>query len=378
MSGRTRLIGLTEDELRSFLSELGQPGYRAKQLMDWLYVKRVGSFAEMTNLPLSLRQALDERGSVERRPLLARQRSADGLTSKLLIDVGGQAIETVLMRHDYGNTVCISTQAGCRMGCAFCASTLGGLARDLRPGEMADQLLACGDELPADRVTHVVLMGSGEPLENYANVVAFLRLANNPAAFGISYRRMTLSTCGIVPAIHRLAGEGMPITLAVSLHAPNDALRTELMPVNRRFPLAELIPACAEYARVTGRRVTLEYAMIDGVNDSPREARQLADLVRDFPGHINLIPINPVVERGLRPSGPAAVARFQSILAERGVGATVRREMGGDIDAACGQLRWRAMAAHQSETTETGGKADGSGSSPNRRRPGSPGKSQRR
>lgn len=377
MSGRTRLIGLTEEELRSFLAGLGQPGYRAAQLMDWLYIKRAAAFADMSNLPLSLRQALDEHGSVERRPLLARQRSRDGLTSKLLIDVGGQAIETVLLRHDYGNSVCVSTQAGCRMGCAFCASTLGGLARDLKAGEMADQLLAAGDEIPSDRVTHIVLMGSGEPLENYAAVVDFLRLANNPAGFGISYRRITLSTCGIVPAIHRLAGEGMPITLAVSLHAPNDELRTRLMPVNRRFPLGELIPACAEYARVTGRRVTFEYGLIDGVNDSPREARQLADLVHDILGHINLIPINSVEERGLRPSSPAAVSRFQSILAERGVGATVRREMGGDIDAACGQLRWRVMAA-QAETKETGGKADGTLSSPKRRRTGPQGKGQRR
>lgn len=373
MSGGTRLIGLKEDELRSFLAELGQPGYRAKQIMDWLYIKRAASFSEMTNLPVALREELTQRASVERRPLLARQRSADGLTVKLLLDLEGQAVETVLLRHDYGNTVCVSTQAGCRMGCAFCASTLGGTARNLRPGEMADQVLACGDELAGDRVTHIVLMGSGEPLENYANVVLFLRLANSRSGFGISYRRMTLSTCGIVPGIHRLAGEGMPINLAVSLHAPNDELRTRLMPVNRRFPLAELIPACAEYARVTGRRVTFEYALIDGVNDSPREARQLADLLRGMLAHVNLIPINPVAERGLRPSPAAAVARFQGILAERGMAVTVRREMGSDIAAACGQLRSRVMAAQQAETTETGGKADGANSSAQRRGPGTQG-----
>lgn len=369
MSGETRLVGLNEDELRSFLAELGQPGYRAKQIMDWLYGKRVASFDEMTNLPVALRDELQRRASVGRRPLLARQRAADGQTVKLLLDLEGQAVETVLLRHDYGNTVCVSTQAGCRMGCVFCASTLGGTARNLRPGELADQVLACGDELAGERVTHIVLMGSGEPLENYANVVSFLRLANSPNGFGISYRRMTLSTCGIVPGIHRLAGEGMPINLAVSLHAPNDELRTRLMPVNRRFPLAELIPACAEYARVTGRRVTFEYALIDGVNDSPREARQLADLVRGMLAHVNLIPINPVAERGLRPSPAAAVARFQGILAERGVTVTVRREMGSDIAAACGQLRSRVMAAQQAETQETGGKADGANSSAQRRGP---------
>lgn len=367
MSGQTRLIGLNEDELRSLLAELGQPGYRARQIMDWLYGKRVASFDDMTNLPAALRDELKRRASVERRPLLARQRAADGQTVKLLLDLEGQAVETVLLRHDYGNTVCVSTQAGCRMGCLFCASTLGGTARNLRPGELVDQVLACGDELVGERVTHIVLMGSGEPLENYANVVAFLRLANSGECFGISYRRMTLSTCGIVPGIHRLAGEGMPINLAVSLHAPNDELRTRLMPVNRRFPLAELVPACAEYARVTGRRVTFEYALIDGVNDSPREARQLADLVRGLLAHVNLIPINPVAERGLRPSPAAAVARFQGILIERGVAVTVRREMGRDIAAACGQLRSRVMAAQQGEIQQTGGKADGVNSSAQRR-----------
>jgi 23S rRNA (adenine2503-C2)-methyltransferase len=359
---------MDEDTLKSFLAELGQPGYRAGQLMDWIYTKRVADFSEMTNLSLQLREQLIEAASVDRRPLLARQESADKLTAKLLLDLGGEAVETVLMRHQYGNTVCLSTQAGCRMGCAFCASTLGGLSRDLRPGDLADQVLSAGDLLNGDRVTHLVLMGSGEPLENYDNVVKFLRLANSPLGFGISYRRISLSTCGIVPAIHRLAGEGMPLTLAVSLHAPNDELRTKLMPVNRRYPLAELLDACSEYARVTGRRITYEYAMIEGVNDSPREARQLADLVKGTLSHVNLIPINPVPERGLKPSAPAVVQRFQTIVAERGVPSTIRKEMGGDIDAACGQLRWRALAAGDMvETAETGGRTDGKSSGPQRR-----------
>lgn len=368
MTTGRRLTGMDEDTLKSFLAELGQPGYRARQLMDWIYTKRVSDFSEMTNLSLQLREQLIEKASVDRRPLLARQESADKLTAKLLLDLGGEAVETVLMRHQYGNTVCLSTQAGCRMGCAFCASTLGGLARDLRPGDLADQVLSAGDLLNGDRVTHLVLMGSGEPLENYDNVVKFLHLANSPLGFGISYRRISLSTCGIVPAIHRLAGEGMPLTLAVSLHAPNDELRTKLMPVNRRYPLAELLDACNEYARVTGRRITYEYAMIEGVNDSPREARQLADLVKGTLSHVNLIPINPVPERGLKPSAPAVVQRFQTIVAERGVPSTIRKEMGGDIDAACGQLRWRALAAGDMvETAETGGRTDGKSSGPQRR-----------
>lgn len=372
MTTGKRLTGMDEDALKSFLAELGQPAYRAQQLMDWLYVKRAADFADMTNLSLQLREQLAVHASVERRPLLARQESGDKQTAKLLIDLGGEAIETVLMRHQYGNTVCLSTQAGCRMGCAFCASTLGGLARDLRPGDLADQVLSASDLLGGDRVTHLVLMGSGEPLENYDNVVKFLRLANDPQGFGISYRRITLSTCGIVPAIHRLAGEGMPLTLAVSLHAPNNELRTKLMPVNRRYPLAELLDACNEYARVTGRRITYEYGLIEGVNDSPREARQLADLVKGTLSHINLIPINPVPERGFQPTSPGMVQRFQSIVAERGVPSTIRKEMGGDIDAACGQLRWRALAAgNMAESVETtGGRTDGKGSSPQRRGPG--------
>lgn len=349
------------EELQAFLKELGEPAYRADQVFRWIY--RGGTdFDAMTDLPLSLRQRLA--GAARLGPMEVAERQADPEdgTVKLLLRLSDdQTVETVLLRQPYGVSVCVSTQAGCRMGCAFCASTVGGLARNLRPGEMAVQVLAALDALresdgPEARVSHVVLMGIGEPLENYEAVLAFLHLLHDPKGLGISYRHITLSTSGLVPQIQRLAGEGLPITLAVSLHAPNDTLRTRLMPVNRRHPLAELLSACDRYAEATGRRITYEYALIDGVNDSPDLARELAGLLRGRLCHVNLIPLNPS-GRGLAGSPHERVRAFQALLEEAGVRATVRKELGANIDAACGQLRRRQAAERQGSPRREGGEA---------------------
>ena len=332
------LKSLTIPEIENILKELGQPAFRAKQLFAWLH-KGAGSYDEMTNLPKNLRDSLAENYPLNPPRAVRRQESARDGTIKYLWQLAdGNCVETVLMRYSYGNTVCISTEVGCRMGCAFCASTRGGLVRRLEPHEMLDQVLFTGLDsgLP---VSHIVLMGIGEPLDNFENVMRFLELVNHPQGMNISMRHISLSTCGLVPMIDKLAQRKLQISLAISLHGPNDAVRDKIMPVNRMYPMEELLDACRRYYQATSRRIHFEYAMIDGVNDSENDARELLRRLKGLPAHVNMIPLNYVEESPLKPSSRAAVAAFQKILENGGVTATVRRTLGGDIDASCGQLR---------------------------------------
>lgn len=328
-------------ELEALVETHGEPRYRAQQIAEWVFRKGAGSVEEFTNLPVCFRECLTRETVIGRLELVETTVSGWSDTAKHLWRLfDGQTVETVLMRHDYGRTVCVSTQVGCRMGCRFCASGLGGWVRHLSAGEIYDQVLAV-QRVGGQTVTHIVLMGMGEPLDNYENVLKFVE--NVSAAYGlrISQRRITLSTCGLVPRIRDLARAGYSLTLAVSLHAPNNELRNYLVPVNRKHPLEELIPACAEYAALTGRRVSFEYALLGGLNDSPESAVELADLLAGLLCHVNLIPANPVPEYDYSAPTPTAVRAFRRVLEQRGIPVSLRREMGADIGAACGQLRHR-------------------------------------
>ena len=332
------LKSMTLPELTAVIKELRQPAFRGKQVYSWLH-KGVRSYDEMTNLPKGLRDTLAERYPICPPEVVRRQESKKDGTIKYLWRLSdGNCVETVLMRYHYGNTVCISTEVGCRMGCAFCASTLGGLVRRLEPFEMLDQVLftQVDSGLP---VSHIVLMGIGEPLDNFDKVMRFLELVNSADGMNISMRHISLSTCGLVPKIDELAKRKLQLTLSVSLHAPNDEIRNQIMPVNRAYPSEELLAACRRYYEATSRRISFEYAMIDGVNDSEADARELLRRMKGLPAHFNLIPLNYVEESPLKPSSREAVARFQKILEDGGIPATVRRTLGGDIDASCGQLR---------------------------------------
>ena len=332
------LKSMTLPELSAHLKGMGQPAFRAKQVYTWLH-KGVRSYEEMTNIPLTLRNALADKHPICPPQVVRKQESQKDGTIKYLWKLSdGNCVETVLMRYHYGNTVCISTEVGCRMGCAFCASTLGGLVRKLEPFEMLDQVLftQVDSGLP---VSHIVLMGIGEPLDNFDNVMRFLELVNSADGMNISMRHISLSTCGLVPKIDELARRKLQLTLSVSLHAPNDEVRNRIMPVNKAYPTEELLAACRRYYAETSRRISFEYAMIDGVNDTEAAAKELLRRMKGLPAHFNLIPLNHVEESPLKPSTKAAVARFQKILEEGGIPATVRRTLGGDIDASCGQLR---------------------------------------
>ncbi len=332
------LRSMTVPELGVLLKALGQPTFRAKQVFSWLH-KGVRSYEEMTNLPKSLRDTLAERYPLCPPEVVRRQESQKDGTLKYLWKLSdGNCVETVLMRYHYGNTVCISTEVGCAMGCAFCASTLGGLVRKLEPFEMLDQVLftQLDSGLP---VSHIVLMGIGEPLDNLDNVLRFLELVNSPQGMNISMRHISLSTCGLVPKIDELAEKKLQISLAISLHGPNNAIRNRMMPVNKAYPIEVLLPACRRYYEKTSRRIHFEYAMVQGVNDAPEQAKELLALLKGLPAHVNLIPLNRVEESPLKPSSKSAVAAFQKILEDGGVTATVRRTLGSDIDASCGQLR---------------------------------------
>ena len=329
---------MTLPEMGALLKEMGQPAFRAKQVYSWLH-KGVRTYGEMTNLPQNLRQELEEKYPFCPPEVVRKQESQrDGTIKYLWRLADGNCVETVLMRYHYGNTVCISTEVGCKMGCAFCASTLGGLVRKLEPHEMLDQVLftQVDSGLP---VSHIVLMGIGEPLDNFDNVLRFLELVNSPEGMNISMRHISLSTCGLVPKIDELAAKKLQISLAISLHGPNDAVRNQIMPVNKAYPMDVLLAACRRYYEATSRRIHFEYAMIDGVNDSEAAAKELLRRLKGLPAHVNLIPLNHVEESPLKPSSRKAVARFQQILEDGGVTATVRRTLGGDIDASCGQLR---------------------------------------
>ncbi len=330
------ILSLTKEELLQDFKEAGFPVWRAGQVRKWLF-RPVRSFNEMTNLPLEMRQHLAEHYHLYRPKVLRRQESNQDGTVKILWELAdGNSVETVLMRYRYGNTVCISSQVGCRQGCAFCASTIGGLVRNLSAGEMLDEVLFTELEtgLP---ISHIVLMGIGEPLDNYDTVLRFLDCVHDPEGRNISYRHITLSTCGIPDKIRSLADQNYPVTLTLSLHAPDDETRSRIMPSNPG--VGSLLDACRYYAQTTGRRISFEYAMIKGINDSMEQADLLAAHAKSFGAHVNLIPLNYVEERQLKPTDKAGIRAFQKALEEKGVTVTVRRSLGGDIDASCGQLR---------------------------------------
>lgn len=350
MDSQVDLLSLNTDELRSFVKELGEPAYRAAQIAAWLC--KGAAFEEMTNLSASLREKLARHAVLSYPVIEARYISALDATVKYLFRLSdGQLIESVLMEYEHGLSICVSSQAGCRMGCRFCASTLGGKVRDLLPSEILGQIIVAQKD-SGKRISNIVMMGIGEPLDNYDNVIRFLRIVSSPESLNIGCRHISLSTCGLVPGIYRLAEEELPITLSISLHAYNDEKRSEIMPVNRAYNIDKLLTACKEYFDRTGRRISFEYTLISGENDSEDGAYHLAKLLKQYlgkrPFHINLIPVNPVKERGYSASDKKRVRTFQAALEKSGVNATVRRTLGEDINAACGQLRHTAN--HSTDT----------------------------
>ena len=336
----TDIKSMTLGEISEALRAMGEPSFRGKQVFSWLH-RGVTEFDQMINIPKSLREKL-AREYVITAPTVARKQVSklDGTIKYLWELSDGNCIETVLMSYHHGNTVCISSQVGCRMGCKFCASTLAGKVRDLTPSEMLDQVLFT--QLDAGKeISNIVLMGIGEPLDNRANVMRFLELINHPDGMNIGMRHISLSTCGVVPGIDALAKDNLQLTLSVSLHAPDSETRSRIMPVNNAYDVSELFAACHRYFNKTGRRISFEYAMIDGVNDHDWQADLLAEKIHGMPGHVNLIPLNDVVESEFKPS--KRVSAFQKRLESHGLTATVRRSLGGDIDASCGQLRRKEM-----------------------------------
>lgn len=341
------IYDLTLEGLQDWVKEQGEPAFRAGQIFDWLYNKRVSSFEEMTNLPKPLRDKLAEGFAFVTLTEITKLQSKDGTVKFLFGLHDNHAIETVIMRHSYGNSVCVTTQVGCRIGCTFCASTLGGLKRNLTAGEIVAQVVKAQQLLDpeGERVSSIVIMGSGEPFENYDNTMTFLRLMTHPKGLNIGQRHITVSTSGIVPNIYRFADENTQINLAISIHAPNDELRSKLMPVNRRYPFAEVMDALKYYIEKTGRRITFEYALIGGVNDRPEHAEELAGVLKGMLCHVNLIPVNYVPERDYVRTPRDDIFEFQRILERNKINATIRREQGHDIAAACGQLRAKHMEA---------------------------------
>ncbi len=330
---------LYKEELVQLLKDMKQPTFRAKQIFEWMHVKLADSYEAMTNLPKDLRALL-----VEQYPLTVLE-SVDSLhsetdgTIKYLFRLrDDRVIESVLMKYQYGNSVCISSQVGCRMGCAFCASTIGGKERDLLPSEMLDQIYRI-QAATGERVSNVVVMGTGEPLDNYDNLMRFLRILSDPEGLNISARNITVSTCGIQDKIRAFADEGLPVTLALSLHAPNNEVRKKLMPVARQYELKEVLDAFQYYYDRTGRRLTFEYSLVEGINDEEEHAKELCSLIKGLNCHVNLIPVNPIKERNYQKSGSRKIQIFKNILEKNRINVTIRREMGSDIDAACGQLR---------------------------------------
>jgi 23S rRNA (adenine2503-C2)-methyltransferase len=337
---------LTLEQWQDWVKENGESAFRAGQVFDWLYVKRVLSFEDMSNLPKALRDKLADQFEFVTLSEIAKYESKDG-TVKFLFELSDKnAIETVIMKHSYGNSICVTTQVGCRVGCTFCASTLGGLKRDLKPGEIVAQVVIAQKMLDEskERISSIVIMGIGEPFENYEATMNFLRIMIHPKGLNIGQRHITVSTSGIVPNIYKFADENLQVNLAISIHAPNDKLRSKLMPVNRRFPFADLVEACQYYIAKTGRRITFEYALMGEVNDQPEHAEELAKVLKDMPlSHVNLIPVNFVAERDFKRTPRDDIFTFQRILERNKINATIRREQGSDIAAACGQLRAKHM-----------------------------------
>ena len=342
---KENLFGLFLPELEEHLRPHETPAYRAKQIAEWMYARNVTCFADMTNIPKELRIKLAQHFYIEELSVVAHQQSLDGKTSKYLLRlIDGNAIETVLMRQPYGNSVCVSSQVGCAMGCSFCASTLGGMVRNLSAGEILNQVFHFNRFLKdSGRVNTIVMMGSGEPLANYDHVLRFIRLCHETYCLNMSYRNITISTSGLVPAIKRLADEELPINLSISLHAPNNEIRNRLMPINATYPVEDVLNVAALYASKTGRRVTYEYTLIKDINDGLHHARELAAKIKGQLANVNLIPVNSVEERGLLRPSASVVAAFETALKRLGVNVTVRREMGSDIQAACGQLRHKTI-----------------------------------
>ncbi|MCL7746416.1 23S rRNA (adenine(2503)-C(2))-methyltransferase RlmN [Halalkalibacter alkaliphilus] len=341
-SGQLRSVySLKFEDLQDWLKEQDEPKFRATQIFEWLYQKRVTSFGEMLNLSKDLREKLANSFTITTLKIVTRQVSSDG-TVKFLFELhDGYSIETVVMRHDYGNSVCVTTQVGCRLGCTFCASTLGGLKRNLEAGEIVAQVLESQramDEVE-ERVSSVVVMGIGEPFDNYDELVPFLKTINHEKGLNIGARHITVSTSGVVPKIYKFADEKMQINFAISLHAPTTEIRSKLMPVNRAWPLEKLMDSIRYYIETTGRRVTFEYGLFGGVNDQEEHAELLADLIKGIKCHVNLIPVNYVLERDYVRTPREQIFAFEKVLKKRGVNVTIRREQGHDIDAACGQLR---------------------------------------
>lgn len=356
----TELTGMTRDELTEWVrTEMGWPAFRGKQIFQWIH--RGADFGEMTNLSREMREKLSESAVAQPvRIRLSRQSRLDG-TVKFLYELkDGNCVEGVLMRYKYGVSLCISTQVGCRMGCKFCASTLEGRVRNLTAGEMLGEILCANrflsgeaeDGNETEKVSHVVLMGSGEPLDNYEEVIRFLRLLREEDGIHLSLRNVSLSTCGIVPRMLEFAEEDLPVTLCVSLHAPNDVTRKQIMPIAHTYPIRDVMKACRTYIEKTGRRVIFEYALSSGVNAGPAQAEELARLLRGIQCHVNLIPLNTVEESPLKGVTEDEVRRFMQVLQDRHISVTRRREMGDDIDGACGQLRRKTIRADQGETTD--------------------------
>lgn len=330
------------DELREYLKSIGEPAFRAGQIFEWLH-KGVESYDEMTNISKSTRQKLSENTYVSTLKIREKYVSKLDGTVKYLFELPDKnCIESVVMKYHHGLTICISSQIGCRMGCRFCASTIGGLYRNLTAGEILNQVIFAQKDI-GERISNIVMMGIGEPLDNYDNVIKFLHNVNHEKGLNIGYRHITVSSCGIVPRIKQLADEGLPITLTISLHAPNNEIRNGIMPVNHKFEINELIKACREYAQKTGRRLSFEYSLIHNVNDSADNANELAALVKPLKAHVNLIPVNRVEEREFEKGSDKEIRAFQKRLEDLGINATVRRELGADISASCGQLRKKTI-----------------------------------
>ena len=332
------LTDLTLPKLTDYIKSIGQPAFRAKQIFKWLHQKLVTEFSQMTDQPKALLAQLEEQCTIAAPVIRRRQQSKDGTVKYLLQLADGNCIETVLMRYHYGNTVCVSTQVGCAMGCRFCASTQAGRVRDLEAGEICSEIYTAQKDI-GERISHIVLMGIGEPLDNFDEVMKFLENITSPEGVNIGMRNISLSTCGLVPKIDQLAEKKLQLTLSVSLHAPNNEIRSGMMPVNDAYPVEVLMQAVRRYQDTTGRRVSFEYSMVRGVNDSDACAKQLANLIRGMGAHVNLIPINPVDGSPYSATDAANVHRFQQKLESLGVNATVRRRLGSEISAACGQLR---------------------------------------
>lgn len=337
-----RSVSLTE--LKEDLAQIGEKAFRAKQIYEWVHKKCIHSIDEMTNISVALREKLKEMYELEGFEIAAMQESKIDGTRKYLFKLSdGNMIESVLMRYHHGNSVCISSQVGCRMGCKFCASTIDGLERNLTPGEMLGQIYEIQRDIK-ERVSNVVVMGSGEPMDNYDNLLKFIDMLTNEDGLNISQRNITVSTCGLIDRIKQLADEKLSITLAISLHATTDERRKQLMPIANRYTIAQVMDAVSYYFEKTGRRITFEYSLVAGVNDSEEEAKQLAMLAKPVGAHVNLIPVNPIKERDFTPTESSKVLAFKNKLEKYAINGTIRREMGRDIDGACGQLRRKVMS----------------------------------